>query len=541
MEGNFIESKRNKSLNSNKNDIYHINIWEHNIGTTPVNLPSAINNKNKILVSEHDVLYTDNRAILSNDPIKKRRKIDKNKKIKLYKYIPDKTEKLLTKVYDKINFMKNEDKEIQKTNSLSLQRTSKCYFQTNRPKTSKSSYDSHYIPNKTNNSFFNKSNYKKQSSRYINLMSFNKSEDKKSFDNQLLTSRNLELNINTNENTKEETYSNRNSVKKSRKVVSAWNKTKKSNLSTFHSQSKFAKSTTIKKNIFPIDLYENKGQERFRNLIDLDVEKLYSTSKRNKINLARINEIYRVQMNKSLKNYNPELHLRELNKIQLNDIKVRKEMEKVKEKMNKKIDDRCQGLYYKKEYLRFKEENENDRKWRALEKKPFPILIPYNIHFIDDEKHKNIKVFPHGYKIRAYYDYCASCERIQKSKNKDLLEFGADLLFGHMQDKDHELLYDSLDELFNALEINPIMKYIDETKDEKVDKDKDVLNERFKKYFPVFVETEKILQQMEKRKITKTKKYDENINILDKIHEIKRLIKIHENDQGKQKNRLSLV
>ena len=209
--------------------------------------------------------------------------------------------------------------------------------------------------------------------------------------------------------------------------------------------------------------------------------------------------------------------------------------------MNKKIDDRCQGLYYKKEYLIFKKENENDRKWRALEKKPFPILIPYNIHFIDDEKHKNVKVFPHGYKIRAYYDYCASCERIQKSKNKDLLEFGADLLFGHMQDKDHELLYDSLDELFNALEINPIMKYIDEMKDEKVDKDKDVLNERFKKYFPVFVETEKILQQMEKRKITKTKKYDENINILDKIHEIKRLIKIHENDQGKQKNRLSLV
>ena len=67
------------------------------------------------------------------------------------------------------------------------------------------------------------------------------------------------------------------------------------------------------------------------------------------------------------------------------------------------------------------------------------ILIPYNIHFIDDEKHKNVKVFPHGYKIRAYYDYCASCDRIQKTKNNDLLEFGADLIFGHLHNKDYDL------------------------------------------------------------------------------------------------------
>ena len=52
----------------------------------------------------------------------------------------------------------------------------------------------------------------------------------------------------------------------------------------------------MKKSFFPIDLFENKGEEKFRNLIDVDVEKLYSTNKRNKLNLARINEIYRVQM-----------------------------------------------------------------------------------------------------------------------------------------------------------------------------------------------------------------------------------------------------
>ena len=210
--------------------------------------------------------------------------------------------------------------------------------------------------------------------------------------------------------------------------MSAFNKPKKYNISLYN-QSKFAKSTVNKKSFKRFDIYENKGEDRLRNLKDVDIEKLYSTHKRNKLNLARMNEIYRIQMNKSLKNYKPENHLKELNKLQLNDIKVRRDMEKVKGKINKKIDDRAQGLYYKKEYLKFKEENERDKKARSLEKKPFPIQIPFNILFRDEENKKEIKVFPHGYKIRAYYDYCASCERIQKSKNKDLLEFGADFFF----------------------------------------------------------------------------------------------------------------
>ena len=529
MEMDFIKLPRKKATQKNKHDINDINVWKQNIGSTLANLPLAINNKNKIINGEHAVLFSDNRAILSNETVKKRNKVDKNKKVKLYKFIKDETEKLLTKVYDKINFMEKENKELQKINSLSLQKTSKCYFQTNRPKTSKFEHDLYEAPHIK----IHKKNFGKTYSKtFTNRISFNNFDDKNSLDNNLLTNRNLELNnINTNENTKEETNSFRNSYKKPRNVLSASNKTKKTNLSTNNNQSIFAKSTKNKKIIFPVDIYESKGEEKFRNLINLDVEKLYSSSKRKKLNLSRINEIYRVQMNKSLKKYNPETHLKELNKIQLSDIKVRKDMEKIKGKMNKKLDDRSQGLYYKKEYLRFKEENEKDKKLRALEKKPSPTSIPFNILFKDDENHKNVKVFPHGYKIRAFYDYCASCERIQKSKNSDLMEFGADLLFGHMNAKDHELLYDSLDELFNALETKPIMKYIDDMKNEKVNKDKNVLNERFKKYFPVYTEAEKIFQQIEKRKIIKTKKLDENIDILEKIQETKNQIKLFENEK----------
>ena len=528
-EQNLLSSLKNKNTRKNKLAFEGNKIWSQNIGNNPTNLPSAINIRKKKTSALTGILYSDNKAIFLNDPVKKRRQIDKNKTIKLYEYIEDKTEKLLTKVYDKINFMKNEDKELKKLNSLGFQKTSKCFFLTNRPKTSKININSFTESNtKTQDSFLLKP-FSKKNTNNLKSLSFNKSEEKNTFDNKLLNSRNLEINnIYTNENTKEETFLIRNSSSKKRKLSSALNKAKKSNLSTYNNQSKYAKSTTNKKIFFPIDLYENKGEEKFRNLINVDIEKLYSTNKQKKLNLGRINEFYRIQMNKVLKKYNPENHLKELNKIQLNNIKVRKEMENVKGKINKKLRDRSQGQYFKKEYLKFKEENEKDKKRRAQEKKQIPKLIPFNIVF---EGYKNLEDIPFGYKKRAYYDYCMSCERIQKTKNYDLMDFGADLLFGHINSKDHELLYDSLDVLFNALEIGPIDKYIEDMKNQEVNRNKDVLNERIKKYFPVFTETEKILQQTEKRKITKTKKLDENIDILEKINETKKLIKLAEKDK----------
>ena len=517
----IIRILRLQNKRKNKYGINNDRIWEQNIGTIAINLPAAINQRDKALIAEHAILYTDNRAIYLNETINKKRKIDKNKKVKKYKYLNDEVENMLSKVDDEIKFMKNEDIELQKYNSLGLQKTSKCFFQTNRPKTSKFDFLSYEEPIiKKPTVKFGKT-FSKTTKKNINLISLN--FEKNSVDNKLLNSRNYELyNIYTNENTKE-TNSSSNFLKTKRKTLSAWNRT------TYNNQSKLVKSTTNKKLFFPVNLYENKGEERFRNLIDLDIEKLYSPSKIKKLNFSRINEIYRVQMNKSLRKYDPGRHLKELNKIQLNNIKVRKDMEKVKGKVNKKLDDRCQGLYYKKEYLKLKKENEKNKKVKSQEKKQLPFQIPFNIFFKDDETHKNVRVFPHGYKMRAFYDYYTSCERIQKSGNNDLMELGANLLFGHMNAKEHELLYESLDELFNALEVQPIIKYIDEMKNEKVNRDVNVLKERIKKYFPVFTESEKILQEMEKRKLMKEDKLGENVNILDKIHETKKLIELAEN------------
>ena len=128
MEGDFFKSQKKKSLKKNKYDIYDINIWEQNIGSMPVNLPFTINNKNKAISAEHAVLYSDNRAIYANETVQKRNKVDKNKKIKLYKYIKDNIENLLIKTNDKINFMKNENKVLQKKKLLKFTKNRKMLF-----------------------------------------------------------------------------------------------------------------------------------------------------------------------------------------------------------------------------------------------------------------------------------------------------------------------------------------------------------------------------------------------------------------------------
>ena len=258
-------------------------IYKHNIGSNPVNIPLNIDYKEKNVNYLLSALFTDNRAISLNDPVKKKRKINKNKKIKLYNYLDEKTENLLSKVYEKINHIKSEEKELQKINSLSLQKTSKFFFQTNRPKTTKIELNPYGNINNNNNistknSFFRKSFGKKYSNNLITRNS-NNSIDKNSLDTKRLrlTSRNFENKLlNTYENTKEESFSDLNSITKKRTFMSAFNKTKRSNLSLNNTQSNFAKSTINKRPFKSYNIYENKGEEKLRNLKDRDIEKLFS-------------------------------------------------------------------------------------------------------------------------------------------------------------------------------------------------------------------------------------------------------------------------
>lgn len=282
--------------------------------------------------------------------------------------------------------MKDKTKELNKMNTLGLQKTSKSYFRTNRPKSSNFN-----IKKKKNRNESASTNYRMTTTLNFNLSkSRSLSKNELQNNNNLSTSRNdtttNNLYINTYENTKMNTKENTNfnTSAKRKNISSAFNRNKKAKTILSYNKNKLPlKSSLNFKLNNPSNLLEDKGEEKFRNLINIDVPKLYATNKRKHLNLSRLNDIYRVQMNKTFGKYDIEKHLKELNKIQRDDMSVRKDMEKIKKKLNQKIDDRCQGLFYKKEYLKLKEENEKINRAKSAAKKPFPVQIPFNILFRD--------------------------------------------------------------------------------------------------------------------------------------------------------------
>ena len=72
------------------------------------------------------------------------------------------------------------------------------------------------------------------------------------------------------------------------------------------------------------------------------------------------------------------------------------------------------------------------------------------------------------------------------------------------------------------------MKYIDKFKNEKAEKDKNLLTERIKNYFPALTESEKKIQKIEQHRISKGAKKIDETNILEKINETKKLLN-HDN------------
>jgi hypothetical protein len=134
MELKFMNlTKKNKKKD---NEIPINRVWK-NIGeTSPIDLPKLMKACDKVFNNAYSSLYADNRIIFRYSPTYKRRKIFNKKKTIFLENISSVSEKLLNKLYTKINFMKNETKELQKLNTISLQKTSKSYFRTNRPKTS---------------------------------------------------------------------------------------------------------------------------------------------------------------------------------------------------------------------------------------------------------------------------------------------------------------------------------------------------------------------------------------------------------------------
>lgn len=512
-------------------DIPYSRVWSHKNSSNPVNILKAIGTQSNAFDYSYSLLFSDNRYIKMKNPTYNKKKINNKKNSKFLKYISSGSKKILNKAYSKINFMKNETKILQKLNSLSLQKTSKAYFRTSRPK---NSYYYHSLRNRVERVSSNFKNQKINLSynNTIKILSKNSFHNslKKIFEKKIIHKRTIndknELNnLYTNENSKENASPKLNLLFSTKKYhLNSLNKNKKINYISLNNNKILFKGNFNQ--ISPMNLLVDKVEEKYRNLINIDIPKLYSLNKNKHINLSRLNNEYRVQMNKSLHHYNPENHLKELNIIQRDDISVRQNMEDIKLKINQKINDRCKGLYFKKEYLKLKEENEKEKNQRPSIKKAFPDQIPFNILFKDKKRNKKMKIFPNGYKVRAFYDYCTNYDRMQKAKESELFEFGTDLLFGHFQNRDYDLFNNSLEHLFNSLEIEPIIKYIDKFKHEKSIKDKNKLKERINNFFPSLTESEKKIKKIEQHKIAEGKEKIEEKNILEKINDAKKLLNL---------------
>ena len=494
----FLDKKRKK-----QGKIADYSAWFHDYTKGKMDLQKVMNTQYNELDSAYSLLFNDIpdfKYLILN----KRKNNNKHQSI-LLKYISDDSEKILNKAYTKINFMRTETKNMDKLNSLSLQKTSKSFFQRNRPKTSK-----------LNNSMKNKEqtistifeipiieNKNKSFKKHISHYDFNNNIFIQNQNvNTKLENKTDIKNINNKENKNESTKLSPKINPKKRNILTAFNKIKKINYFS-NDRNKSSKKTNNDFNS-PIDLFKNKGEEKYRKLINIDIPKLYNNEKIKYYNILKLNEDCRLQMKKTLQQYKIENHIKELNRIQGNNLAVRKSMEVVKYKINQKIEDLRRGKYYKKEYLKFKKENEKEKKENQHKKRDIPNKVR-NISFKSEKKKKKD---PYGYKKRALYDYYKNRDRIEKTKNDYLLKYGDQILTQNLYNKDYELINNSLDELFNALEIDSIVKYIDKFKNEKVCKNNDIFKERIKNYFPALTETEKNIQKIKKYQIEKLKKFE---------------------------------
>lgn len=129
---NLINKNKNRKR---KSDILN-RIWSQRCSSHPIELQKIMDNDDNAFKYYYSLLFTDNRDIYWNNPVYKKKAVHKKKKLNFLKYISNSSEKVLNQIYTKINYMKDKTKELNKMNTLGLQKTSKSYFRTNRPKSS---------------------------------------------------------------------------------------------------------------------------------------------------------------------------------------------------------------------------------------------------------------------------------------------------------------------------------------------------------------------------------------------------------------------
>ena len=198
-----------------------------------------------------------------------------------------------------------------------------------------------------------------------------------------------------------------------------------------------------------------------------------SNQRLKRVNLIRINDHLRKSINLSLHKFNPITNLKDLYYIKKNNPEIWNDIERMKIKINNRIKDELSGRFYKKKYEKVK--NNNLRK-----------------------SNENINQFHKG---------------MQRTKSTNCLSFNtsknnfyniSNLKDKEEQNKEYKLMEDSIEPLSHTLEINSIIKFIDETIKDK-NKNKSNLLEKKNIYFPNLSKTEKAIEKLVNFKISKEK------------------------------------
>ena len=198
--------------------------------------------------------------------------------------------------------------------------------------------------------------------------------------------------------------------------------------------------------------------------------------KRKKINFIRINDNFRRDLNKEFNMFNPLINLQNLNELKKYNIKVKEDLDSIKEKIDNEIQEKNDGNFYKKKYEKIHNQF---------------LKTTSNFSSINKSMRKT--------KSTAF-NSMNNTKNNFKPKKKNLLE------------KEYDLMEDALDSLYYTLEIDPILKYIEEFK--KVHNyDKKDFKERELIYFPELNKTESALQKIFINKVSsENEKNTEQIN-----------------------------
>ena len=434
LENSEIERKIKKlkdDLNNNKksslkrNLIKDNRIWTQKTKAYISNIVFDINRDIKYIEKARLLLNELNNINLGS---KKHYEFKNNKAeqkpIKVYKGLTsEKSARILKSAYNKINKMKVKSKELQKYNGLSLKHASSQYYRTSRPKSA-------IVP---------------EQKVYKQMRPISAST---CYDSKV-----VELNNNKN-------Y-------KSKTIINSNNRT-------------FRDGYKVKKE--KLKLNKNSDEQKLMDLRYINLDKMYKENNKRAVNLGRLNDIYRLQLNKNLGLFSPSRHLKDMKHIQIEDINVRKEMQDIKKELDEKIDERCKGLFFKREYEKYISKNHilkssNTTKNIHNRVKNSPIS---NFKLRTNYSSKNL----YNPKIRKTFKENLNNEQMKKISIKEKIE------------KKRENLKELLNKLGETLEVEAIHKFINDKNVTKRKSIRDDLMKMQKEYFPKLDEVNKEIKEV---------------------------------------------